>query len=100
MSTKRRQFSDEFKRQVLDEVASGKSIAATIRQHRLSKNSVYEWQAAEAAKIATVSVPQSELSGLQDRVAMLERMVGQLTVENDILKKVDRLQKQRESQTL
>lgn len=92
MSIKRRRFRDEFKDKVLREVSSGKSIAEVTRQHGLSKNSVYEWQAAAAAQTSTVPVPQRELADLHDKIAELERLVGRLSLENDILKKLAKRQ--------
>lgn len=92
MSLNRRKFTDAFKSKVLREVDSGKSIAEVTRQYGLSKNSIYNWRSSAAAEAAMVSVPQHALTDLQNKVAHLERLVGHLTLENDILKKLDRSQ--------
>jgi len=99
MSVKRRTFDDSFKSKVLREVDAGKSIAEATRQYHLSKNSIYDWRNSAAAEAAMVSVPQRELTDLQNKVAALERMVGHLALENDILKKLERIEAQRESES-
>lgn len=98
MSAKRRKFSDEFKAKVLGEVRSGKSIAEVTRQYHLSKNAIYDWQTAAATQSATIEISQSELSALQAKVADLERLVGRLTLENDILKKLEEYQERKENE--
>ena len=97
MSINRRKFTDEFKSKILREVDSGKSIAEVTRQYGLSKNSIYDWRNSAAGEAAMVSVPQHELTDLQNKVAELERLVGHLTLENDILKKLERSQGQKGS---
>jgi transposase len=99
LSVKRRQFCEEFKSKVLQDVSSGKSVAEVTRKYNLSKNSIYEWKNAADARGATVSLPQSELSALQAKVADLERLVGRLSVENDVLKKVERHRQGKEGQS-
>lgn len=98
MSAKRRKFNDEFKAKVLSEVRSGKSIAEVTRQYHLSKNAIYDWQAADATRAATIEISQSELSALQAKVADLERLVGRLALENDILKKLEECQERQENE--
>jgi transposase-like protein len=98
LSVKRRKFSDEFKRKVLSEVAAGSSAAEVTRRYGLAKNSIYDWQVAAARQTTTVAIPQHELSDLHEKVADLERLVGHLTLENDLLKKLERLQKQKEDE--
>lgn len=99
MSQKRRKFSDAFKQKVLHEVSGGKSVAEVTRQYSLSKNAVYEWQSRAAADGMSVAVPQRELSDLHDKIAALERVVGRLTLENDLLKKLRQAQSRTETET-
>jgi transposase len=98
VSAKRRTFSDEFKAKVLGEVRSGKPVAEVTRRYNLSKNAIYDWQTAAATRSATVEINQSDLSALQTKVADLEKLVGRLTLENDILKKLEEYQEHKENQ--
>jgi transposase-like protein len=92
MSRKRRVFTDEFKAKVLSEVASGRSMAEVIRQYGLSKNAIYDWRNQAAFDTETVSVSRRALTELNSKVSALERLVGRLSVENDFLKKLEKLE--------
>jgi transposase-like protein len=87
--THRRQFTAEFKAQVVLELLSGaKSSAELCREHQIASSVLADWKAhflARAASLFNGSDPREP----QDttRVAELERLVGRLTLENDILKK-------------
>jgi len=72
---------------VLDEVAGGRSIAEVTRAYGLSKNAVYDWRIEFGRGGEVVEVTRREVEDQQKRIADLERMVGRLSVENDILKK-------------
>jgi len=87
MSKVRRQFTREFKLQVLREVEAGKAIAQVAREYQLHPTLMGKWQRRHRAD------PQrafTNSTALQDeaRIAELERMVGKLTMENAFLKKV------------
>ena len=92
MSRKRRVFTDEFKARILSEVASGRSMADVIRQYGLSKNAIYDWRNQSAFGTQSVSVSRSELTELNSKITALERLVGRLSVENDFLKKLEKLE--------
>jgi transposase len=92
MSRNRRVFSDEFKAKVLAEVSSGRSMAEVIRQYGLSKNAIYDWRNQAASASDSVSVSRGELTELNSKIAVLERLVGRLSVENDFLKKLEKLE--------
>jgi transposase len=92
MSRKRRVFTDEFKVKVLGEVASGRPMAEVIRQYGLSKNAIYDWRNQAAFDTESVCVSRSELTELNSKIAALERLVGRLSVENDFLKKLEKLE--------
>lgn len=44
MTLKRRQFTKEFKLQVVPEVAAGKSVAQAAREHQLHPNTIIKWR--------------------------------------------------------
>jgi len=84
----RRQFSKDFKLQVLRELDSGRSPAQVCREHELHPNCLSKWrgelrQYGERAFSGNGKAVTSEA-----KIAELERMIGQLTVENSFLKKV------------
>jgi transposase-like protein len=83
----RRVFSKEFKKKVLDEVASGKSIAEVSHQYGLNKSSVYEWNAEVSREFERVLVAQKYLDELQLKIFRLNRLVTHLSAENNALRK-------------
>jgi transposase len=89
MTVKRRVFSRDFKLQVLNEIEAGKSQAQVAREHQINQQILTRWhrehreQKERAFRGKAWAVPSDEA-----RVAELERMVGRLTMENDLLKKV------------
>lgn len=87
----RRSFAPKFKAQVILELLSGsKSQAELCREHQLSPNLLNTWKDAFLANASAVfQSGQANPSGETDaaRVAELERLVGRLTLEVDILKK-------------
>ena len=44
MSLKRRQFTKEFKLQIIREVEAGKSVAQAAREHQLHPNTIIKWR--------------------------------------------------------
>lgn len=86
MSLKRRRFSAEFKTRVLREIDAGKSVAQAAREHEVHPNLVSKWRAERRKRGPDAferPAPNSEA-----KLAELERLIGQLTVENAFLKNV------------
>ncbi|MBD3333962.1 MAG: transposase [Candidatus Eisenbacteria bacterium] len=87
MARRRRSFSSEFKRDVVLELLSGETSAAVLcRRYELSATSLAAWKRAFAEGRLEES-GREELEALKARVRELERLVGQLTMENQFLKK-------------
>jgi len=84
----RRSFTNEFKIQVVREYLGGMaSRAAVSRQYDISPDQLKIWQKRyEEGKLA--DQPGGDPS-LYRKIAELERMVGRLALENDLLKKAD-----------
>ena len=87
MALKRRQFTREFKLQVVREVEAGKSPAQAAREYQVHPTLIVRWcqeplQYAERAFLGNGHVYKQEA-----RIADLERLLGQLTMENALLKK-------------
>ena len=83
----RRTFSVEFKRQVVVQILSGTTTTAAIcRKHSIAYSVVARWKK-DYAMGRLDNEPTIE-AGYQEKIAKLERKVGQLTMEIDLLKKV------------
>jgi transposase len=80
----------EFKLQVVRQIASGEKRPAQVcREYQLANSLLARWRAeyAERGEVAfTPRVPTGPET-LEARIAELERCLGQLTLENSILKK-------------
>jgi transposase-like protein len=92
MDLARRIYSRELKLAAMREIDSGRTISETARQLELSPKLLERWRGEWAARgelafpgLGRRSVPHG-LSEIK-RIAELERKIGQLTMENDFLKK-------------
>ena len=92
----RRTFSDSFKREKVREIESGQTRVSTIcKQYGVSDTAVYLWlrkfglqyQPQERLIIESMS-DTIALKELRERVAELERLVGQKQVEIEFYKKM------------
>ena len=96
MALSRRKFSAEFKLRAVRQVEAGASTAAVARRHEIHPTLLTKWQQQlrrdpERAFQATKNGADEEA-----RIGELERMIGQLTMENALLKKaLVRLEEQR-----
>ncbi len=91
MAQKRRKFSAEFK---LDTVMEGlrgqKSIAQLCRERDITEALYYQWKQRFEDQALQIFEDQRQHPTSDDkdqRIAELERMVGRLTMENEVLKK-------------
>lgn len=84
-----RTYSIEFKRQVVQEYLSGEeSLHGLAKRHRISRNLIRLWlKKYEDGEFTEEAALASTLEEYEARIAQLERKVGQLTMENDLLKK-------------
>jgi len=87
MSLKRRQFTREFKLQVIREIEAGKSLAQAAREHQLHPNLINRWRHQHERYAERAFAGNGHAYTDEARVAELERMVGRLTMENALLKK-------------
>lgn len=87
--TQRRTFTAEFKTQVvLDLVSGAHSPAELCRQHQLNPQVLARWKSELLERAPLVFEQDQKRSAEQERIAELERLVGRLTMELDIAKKV------------
>ena len=85
--SKRRKFTPQFKARVALAVLSGNHTQAEIcKQHHLSAGQLAQWRK-ELEANAHLAFGGGEGQELKERIAELERMVGRLTMQVEILKK-------------
>jgi transposase len=88
-----RRHSLEFKKQVVDEVISGReNMAQVCRKHGLSTSVVFDWK--KKFGMGQLSATPGHREHIQQkayeaRIAELERMIGRLAMENELLKKAE-----------
>ncbi len=81
-----RSYSQEFKRQVVEELLSGESRPAQLcRRYNISSSLLYHWK--KQYSLGKFNNEPIEEAALKDRIEKLERLVGKLTLENEVLKK-------------
>jgi len=81
-----RSFSVEFKRQVVEELMGGESRPAQLcRRHNIAPSLLYHWKRQYSR--GKFNNEPTEEGALRDRVEKLERLVGKLTLENELLKR-------------
>ena len=94
MSLKRRIFTKDFKQQVLREVQAGKSIAQAAREHDLHPNLIGKWQRLHEQYAQNAFQGNGHAYTQEAKIAELERLIGQQTIEISFLKKVLQIQEQ------
>jgi transposase-like protein len=90
MEMPRQQYSRELKIATMRELDAGKSVSHVAREYQLSPKRLEVWKAEWRAKgeLAFPGLgarPQPKLDA--ERIAQLERKIGQQTMEIDFLKK-------------
>ncbi|HZU75859.1 MAG TPA: transposase [Dehalococcoidia bacterium] len=88
----RRQFTAQFKAQVVLEVLTGqKRAAAVCRAYRLKPDLRSRWEADFVRQAPALFRGDERVQHAEARIAELERMVGRLTIELGVAKKAGRL---------
>ena len=83
-----RTYTVEFKRQVVEERLGGVSLAELARRHDISRELPRTWaKKYEAGEFAGDGPARPDRRAYEAKIAGLERKVGQLTMELDLLKK-------------
>ena len=90
---KRRRFTAEFKAEVVLEALCGESSQAELcRKHNISDVQLSKWKRQLLENAASLFEPaDKQTNASQERIAQLEQLVGKLTLELDIQKKVSTL---------
>lgn len=90
---KRRNFTPEFKAEVVLEALCGQSSQAELcRKHNISDVQLSKWKRQLLENAATLFEPaDKQTNASAERIAQLEQLVGKLTLELNIQKKVSTL---------
>ena len=84
----RRSFSDDFKKQVVESIVSGSTTQAEIaREYKISPVLITRWKKDYKAGKFFENVDSHDMAKLELRVRELERLLGKLTLENEMLKR-------------
>lgn len=84
-----RAYSIEFKRQIIQAYLGGEgSLHELSKRHRIGSNLLRLWlKKYKVGEFTEEAAVASSLEEYEARIAALERKVGQLTMENELLKK-------------
>ena len=93
MAGRRRRFTPEQKRQLLDEAGRpGSSVSMVARRYGVAPSVLFQWKrimddaSKKGLKANEAVVPESEVKQLRAKIRELERQLGRKTMESEILK--------------
>jgi transposase-like protein len=95
MSLKR--YTKDFKERLLRELGTGETVAGLGRRYAVSRQLIYEWQQKQRDGALDDTNPVRS-AHLNRQIGELEQKVGQLTMENEFLKKTLRRLEQQDPQ--
>ena len=92
----RRVFSEELKRKIVKDLVSRRTTLRTVvAEHQINRNSVYNWlykyspqHQRKPTLVVQMQSEETKSHQLRQRVAELERIVGQKQLEIDFLNKL------------
>lgn len=92
MTERRRQFKPEFKARIVIDLLTGTTtMAKACQKYHLKQPVVSRWKADFLERAPEVFAGNAQHEADQARIAELERLLGRLTMEIEILKKAERL---------
>ena len=84
----RRSFSDDFKKQIVESIVSSSTTQAEIaREYEISPVLIIRWKKDYKAGKFFENVDSHDMAKLELRVRELERLLGKVTLENEMLKR-------------
>ncbi len=83
---KRKQYSRKFKISIIQELESGKPRSQVAREYEIDESQISRWHADYKTSGQDAFTRKKKKDRDAARIAELERTVGRLHVENDILK--------------
>lgn len=87
MSRTRRLFTREFKISIIRDLDAGKSLAQVARENAIDPSMISRWSREYYADPENAFQGNGRVYKEEARIAKLERLVGQLYAENELLKK-------------
>ena len=88
MVRQRRSFENDFKRQIVESIVSGSATQAELaREHRISPVLINRWKKEYGTGKFFENVDSKDLAKLELKIRELERLLGRLTLENEMLKR-------------
>ncbi len=87
MRKKRKEYSREFKIQVIREIESGTPVAQIARQHEIHESLIHKWKRQYSSDAQNAFSGPRRASTQDAKIAELERSIGKLYLENEFLKK-------------
>jgi transposase len=87
MGLKRQEFTREFKLGVIREIGAGKSLAQVARKYQLDPSRICKSRKLYQRHKNEAFAGKGRAYSEEARIAELERLIGRLTIENDLLKK-------------
>lgn len=101
MGLSRRKFTREFKLAALERIERGESLAALARALEINPNLLQRWRQEFRESPGRAFPGQGQRRAEPDRVAQLERKIGQQALEIDFLKGcLQRIEQQRQLQAV
>jgi transposase len=88
MEMSRRVFTREFKLAAVKELESGKSVGHVARRLEVDRNTLYRWRREFKQGPTRAFSGHGKQMLAESHEAELERKIGQMTMENDFLKKL------------
>jgi len=84
----RRSFSSDFKKQVVESIVSGSATQAEIaREYKISPVLITRWKKDYKSGKFFENASSQDIAKLELGVRELERLLGKLTLENEMLKR-------------
>ena len=97
----RRTFDDEFKARIVETIAAGAASQAEIsRKYVISPVMIGRWKKEYSTGKFFENAKNTDIAGIRIRMSELERLLGELLLENKMLKKakeLDTIQKKDDS---
>lgn len=86
----RKNFSKDFKLQVLQELEAGKTLGRVCQEHELKQSLVCRWRREREQAPQYAFAGRGNPSKEETKTAQLEQKIGQLTMELDFVKRVNK----------
>ena len=92
MARRQRNFTPEFKAKVvLDTLVTGKSLGEASREYNIKDSVLSRWRSEFLERVPMVFERGAGTDPRDEQIDTLERMLGRLTIELEMVKKVSTL---------